>query len=75
MLFVQCNDAEKGELEGVRVDARFLNSAPVAVAVGASGIEELVALTDTDGVYRGGEERPMPTEGGDAPRKTLQPKA
>jgi len=77
MLFVQCHDAEKRELESVRVDGRFLNSASVAVAVGASGIEELVALADADGVYRGGEERGRvaPRKGGEAPRKMLQPKS
>lgn len=77
MLFVQCHDAEKRELESVRVDARFLNSASMAVSVGASGIEELVALADADGVYRGGEgrERAAPRKGGEAPRKTLQSKS
>jgi len=74
MLFVQCHDAEKRELESVRVDARFLNSASMAVGMGASGIEELVALADADGVYRGGEERvrAAPRKGEEAPRKMLQ---
>jgi hypothetical protein len=77
MLFVQCHDAEKRELESVRVDARFLNTASMAVGVGASGIEELVALADADGVYRGGEGRgrAAPRKGGEAPRKTLQSKS
>ena len=63
------------DLESVRVSAEFANTESVAVSVATTGVNELVALADGDGVYRGGSDgipRQPPKKGGPAPRKQFQ---
>lgn len=60
------------DLESVRVSAEFANTEAVAVSVATKDINGLVALADSDGVYRGGSDgipRQPPKKGGPAPRK------
>lgn len=47
----------------VRLAAEYVNIQAVAVSIATSGVEELVSLADSDGVFRGG------SEGGQQPPK------
>ena len=55
----------------VRLAAEYVNTKAVAVAVAATGVQELRRLVDGDGVFRGGGDNPSPRKGGEAPRKQL----
>ncbi|KNG83908.1 hypothetical protein ANOM_008144 [Aspergillus nomiae NRRL 13137] len=58
-------------MQSVRLAAEYVNTKAVAVAVAATGVQELRSLVDGDGVFRGGGDNPSPRKGGKAPRKQL----
>jgi hypothetical protein len=55
----------------VRLSAHQANAVPVAIAVGTMGTDEVIALSDGDGVFRGGSAAAPPTTGQPAPSKRL----
>jgi hypothetical protein len=61
------------EAKTVRLSAQHANAIPVAVAVASMGIEEVIALADGDGVFRGGPAAAAPRKGQPAPRMQLGP--
>ncbi|KAA8913464.1 hypothetical protein FN846DRAFT_916114 [Sphaerosporella brunnea] len=71
LLFVDCAydmDISPEEAKTVRLSAEKANTIPVAIAVATMGIDEVVAIADQDGVFRG---TPAPRRGGPAPRMQL----
>ena len=54
LLFVDVGYDDSAEVKTVRLSAQHANAIPVAVAVATMGIEEVIALADADGVFRGG---------------------
>ncbi|KAE8337425.1 hypothetical protein BDV24DRAFT_167285 [Aspergillus arachidicola] len=73
LLLVQSFGDEES-VESVRLDAEYVNTQAVAVAVATTGVQELRSLVDEDGVFRGGSGRGgnlVPRKGGKAPRKQL----
>ncbi|KAL1863327.1 hypothetical protein Plec18170_000161 [Paecilomyces lecythidis] len=75
LLLVQVQDEKlQGggfELKKVRLAAEFVNTETVAVSVAAKGVDELLSITDGDGVFRGGTRSNPPRKGGATPRKQL----
>jgi hypothetical protein len=72
LLFVDVaydNTASPDETKTVRLSAQQANAIPVAVLVASMGIEEVIALADGDGVFRGG--RVAVVKGKPAPRMQL----
>lgn len=43
------------DIETVRLGEDYCNSQPITLEVGLTGIEEIMALRDEDGVFRGGK--------------------
>jgi uncharacterized protein (UPF0210 family) len=58
-------------LESIRLSASYANSQAVSVSIATTDVGELRSLSDEDGVFRGGPQRPPPRKGGEAPRKQL----
>lgn len=76
LLLVQVQRKERdgtgSTLKTVRLAAEFANTEAVAVSIGTKGVDELLALVDEDGVFRGGRARSKPQslkKGEKAPRK------
>lgn len=64
---------EEGEqLQKVRVGEEWCNSQAIGLEVGTTGVGEMVALRDVDGVYRGRRGGRGVRKGGRAERKRLQ---
>jgi len=73
LLFVDAGydkTAPPDQAKTVRLSAQQANAVPVAIAIGTMGIEEVIALADNDGVFRGGP-RAAPRRGQPAPRMQL----
>ena len=71
LLFVDVGYDDSAEVKTVRLSAQHANAIPVAVAVATMGIEEVIALADADGVFRGGPAAAPPRKGQPAPRLQL----
>lgn len=74
LLFVDAgydHTASPDQAKTVRLSAHQANAVPVAIGVGTMGIDEVIALSDGDGVFRGGPAAAPPTQGQPAPLKRL----
>ena len=71
LLFVDVGYDDNAEVQTVRLSAQQANAIPVAVAVATMGTEEVIALADGDGVFRGGSATAPPGQGGPAPPMRL----
>ena len=63
--------APPDEVKVVRLSAQHANAVPVALGIGTLGIDEVIALADKDGVYRGGPAAAPPRRGQPAPQIRL----
>jgi hypothetical protein len=60
LLFVDAGYDNTASAKTVRLSAQHANAIPVAIAVATMGIEEVIALADGDGVFRGGPAAALP---------------
>ena len=74
LLFVDAaydDAASPDDAKTVRLSAQYANAIPVAIAVATMGIDEVIALADEDGVFRGGSPAVPPIKGQPAPSMQL----